>query len=226
MQAAVVAHHRNPSATASRNHQHALAHQRANHFQFDNLDRLRRRHHAAISASSVFHDLPSQQALPLLGLRPRIKRPNRLRRMLHGRIVGRNQALRHQADHRHMQSAAAIHSCSDCASRYPISPWLAAPHTSRVWPGTQIRRPLRTQQLRPHLRPVPVRNHQVIAIANQPDDRAAVRRAFAICSATVPFSPARIRELPPTAMSMVFMVRSVSSLSSQAVSTLIAFADS
>ena len=35
--------------------------------------------------------------------------------------------------------------------------------------------------------------------------RAAVRRAFASCSAMVPFSPARMRELPPTAMSMVFI---------------------
>src|SRR5664279_2291728 len=33
---------------------------------------------------------------------------------------------------------------------------------------------------------------------------AAVRRVFASCSAIVPFSPARIRELPPTATNAVF----------------------
>src|ERR1039457_3121910 len=33
---------------------------------------------------------------------------------------------------------------------------------------------------------------------------AAVRRVFASCSAMVPFSPARIRELPPTATNAVF----------------------
>jgi len=38
----------------------------------------------------------------------------------------------------------------------------------------------------------------------------AVRRALASCSTTVPFSPDRIRELPPTAMSIVFNARSQS----------------
>src|SRR5438270_1317340 len=40
---------------------------------------------------------------------------------------------------------------------------------------------------------------------------AAVRRALANCSATVPFSPARIRELPPTAISMECMSSVLSS---------------
>jgi hypothetical protein len=34
---------------------------------------------------------------------------------------------------------------------------------------------------------------------------AAVRRALLICSETVPFSPARIRELPPTAIRIEFI---------------------
>ena len=35
---------------------------------------------------------------------------------------------------------------------------------------------------------------------------SAVRRVLASCSAMVPFSPARIRELPPIATSAVFAI--------------------
>src|SRR5215469_17640333 len=37
---------------------------------------------------------------------------------------------------------------------------------------------------------------------------AAVRRAFVSCSGMVPFSPARMSELPPTAIRMVFIISS------------------
>src|ERR1039457_5537208 len=40
----------------------------------------------------------------------------------------------------------------------------------------------------------------------RPTISRAVRRALDNCSAMVPFSPARIRELPPTARRMVFIV--------------------
>src|SRR5690349_18915919 len=53
-----------------------------------------------------------------------------------------------------------------------------------------------------------------------PTIAAAVRRALASCSEVVPFSPARIRELPPTAMSMVFKSSSQLSVLSTQYSVL------
>src|SRR5271157_4782105 len=41
----------------------------------------------------------------------------------------------------------------------------------------------------------------------KPTIASAVRRVFANCSAMVPFSPARMSELPPTATSAVFDIR-------------------
>ena len=50
-------------------------------------------------------------ALAIFRLGSRIKRPNRLGGMLHGRIVARHDRLRHQADDRRCSPAAANSSC-------------------------------------------------------------------------------------------------------------------
>ncbi len=51
----------------------------------------------------------------------------------HRRVVGRHHGLRHQTDHGNFEPGRGNSLCSDCASKYPISPWLAAPQTSSVW---------------------------------------------------------------------------------------------
>src|SRR5271166_4501268 len=100
--------------------------------------------------------------------------------------------------------AAASSFCSDWASRYPISPWLAAPQTSSVCPYTTSEARSERSNCAPTCGPLPWVMTSRYPRRTKPTIASAVRRVFANCSATVPFSPARMSELPPTATSAVF----------------------
>src|SRR5271165_1096361 len=106
-------------------------------------------------------------------------------------------------------AAAASSFCSDWASRYPISPWLAAPQTSSVCPYTTSEARSERSNCAPTCGPLPWVMTRRYPRRTRPTIASAVRRVFANCSAMVPFSPARMSELPPTATSAVFDIGSL-----------------
>src|SRR5208283_1346370 len=104
-------------------------------------------------------------------------------------------------------SAAASSFCSDWAIRYPISPWLAAPQISSVCPYTTSEARSERSNCAHTCGPLPCVMTRRYPRRTKPTIASAVRRVFANCSAMVPFSPARMSELPPTATNAVFDIR-------------------
>ena len=74
--------------------------------------------------------------------------------------------------------AAASSFCSDCASRYPISPWLAAPQTSSVWLYTTSEARSERSSCAPTCGPLPWVIDQAISQTDEADHR--LRRAAGI----------------------------------------------
>ena len=158
------------AATSARNHQHSVVHQIANHFQLYDLDGLGGRHNAAIAASGILDDLPSQLTPALLGIGTRIKRADRFGRVLHGRIVLGDDDLRDQAHHRHLQ-AGGCEFVGQCLGQHVADLALrgSTADIQRV-AGDLAGSAFRSEQRCTHLRPVAVSHDQAIVAADEADD--------------------------------------------------------
>ena len=161
--------HRNSSATAG-DDQHTLPDQITNDLQFNNVNRLGRRNHTAITAGRILHDLPSEEAFAFLGVGARIERTDRLGGVLHRGIVGRDQALGKNSRNRHVQIGQLqlgferlLEKISD------LTLGRGAANVQRV-AGDLARSAFRAQQLCPNLRAIAMRKHDPVAGADQADD--------------------------------------------------------
>ncbi len=97
--------------------------------------------------------------------------------------------------------AEASSLCSDCCSRYPISPCVVASQTSSDWPYTWSEARSDRSSAAPTWGPFPCVTTRLNPSWIRPTMAWAVRRVLASCSSMVPFSPARMSELPPIATS-------------------------
>ena len=100
----------------------------------------------------------------------------------------------------------------DCSSRYPISPWLAAPQTSKSLAVDDIGGAFGAQQLRANLRPIAVGDDQTISQTNQADHRLCGAAGVRQLLGDRPFLTRSDKELPPTATSAVFDIVSLRTL--------------
>ncbi len=161
--------HGNPSASAG-DDQHTLLDQISNDLQFNNVNRLRRRNHAAITAGRVLHDLPSEKALAFLGIGARIERTDGLAGVLHRRIVRRHQALGENRRNRHVQTGLLQFGLQRLLEKISdLTLGRGAANVERV-PRDLARSPFRAQKRRPNLRTVAMREHDAVAGTDQADD--------------------------------------------------------
>ncbi len=161
--------HGNPSASA-RDDQHALLDQISNDFQFNNVNRIGRWHHAAITAGCILHDLPSKKALAFLGIGARIERADGFAGVLHRGIVGRDQALGENRRNRHVQTGLlqfGLQGLLEKISDLTLS--RGATNVQRMT-GDLACPPLRAQQRCSNLRTVAMREHEPVAGTDQADD--------------------------------------------------------
>ena len=169
LQSSVVPDHRNPSASA-RDDQHALLDQIANDLEFNNVNRIRRRNHAAITAGRVLDDLPSEKAFAFLGIGARIERTDRLAGVLHRGIVWRHQALGKNRRNRHVQIGQLQFGLQRLLEKISdLTLGRGATNVQRM-PRDLARSAFRAQKRCPNLRTVAMREHDPVAGADQADD--------------------------------------------------------
>ena len=175
------ARHRD-AAPATSNDQHSALNQTADDFKFNNLDGLRRRDHAAIAAGGVFHDLPTQLTPAFRSLLARVERTDGLGRMLHRRVVERNDGAGDYADDRDLDASRtkfAFHSLPEDVADLALCRRPA--YIERLcWNLTGSC--FRTQESRAHLRTVTVGKHDAKPAADEADDlagcAAGIRQLF------------------------------------------------
>ena len=124
--------------------------------------------------------------------------------MLHGGVIGRDQGLRHQAHDRNFHAGCGqfvLQRLRQQVADFALTGGAANIQRLAVH---HVGGAFRAQQLRAHLRPVAVGDHQAVSQADEADDR--LRRAAGVGQLLGNRSlfTARMRELPPTATSAVF----------------------
>ena len=178
MQSSVLPDHRNASASAG-DDQYTLPDQITNDLQFNNVNRLGRRNHTAITAGRILDDLPSEEALALLSVGVRIERTDRFGRVRHRGIVGRHQALGNHGRNRHVQIRQLQFGLERLLEKISdLTLGRGAANVQRV-ARDLARSAFRAQKRRPNLRAIAMREHDPIAGADQADDLG--RGALGVC---------------------------------------------
>ena len=138
---------------------------------------------------------------------PRVERPDGLGGMLHGGIVGRNDGLRHQADHGNVHRCRGQLILQGLRQQVPDLALTGGAAHIQSLAVHHVGGALGTQQLRSHLRPIAVGDHQAISHPHQADDGLCRPAGVGQLLRNGALLPARIRELPPIATSAVFAIR-------------------